>query len=81
VLDALVQTYDFLLMIAPPLGENGIAATLASNAEFVLLASVAGPQNGQVLEAEAQLIEAGAREVLLIGLPDPSPQIIGRDAA
>jgi Mrp family chromosome partitioning ATPase len=81
VLDALAETYDFLLMIAPPLDVNNIAGTLASKADFALLASVARPQNGQVLEAEAQLIEAGAGEVLLIGLPDLSPQIIGRDAA
>jgi hypothetical protein len=81
VLDALAETYDFLLMIAPPLEANGIAGTLASKADFAVLASVAGPQSGQVLEAEAQLIEAGAREVLLIGLPDLSPRSIGRDAA
>ncbi|WGJ14495.1 hypothetical protein QEV83_17995 [Methylocapsa sp. D3K7] len=81
VLDSLAQIYDFLIMIAPPLDVTNIAAILATKADFVLLASSAGPQNGQVLEAEARLIEAGAGEVLLIGLPDPSPRVIGRDAA
>ena len=68
-------------MIAPPLDVTDTAAMLATKADFALLASCAGPQNGQVLEAEARLIEAGAGEVLLIGLPDPSPRVVGRNAA
>jgi hypothetical protein len=74
VLDSLAQIYDFLIMIAPPLDVTDTAAMLATKADFALLVSCAGPQNGQVLEA-------GAGEVLLIGLPDPSPRVIGRNAA
>jgi len=81
VLDALAETYDFLLMIAPPLGENILAETLAAKADFAVLAMPAGPQGGTLIEAEARLIEAGAGEVLLIGLPAESPQSLGRDAA
>jgi hypothetical protein len=81
VLDALAETYDFLLMIAPPLGENILAETLAAKADFAVLAMPAGPQGGTLIEAEARLIEAGAGEVLLIGLPAESPQGLGRDAA
>jgi hypothetical protein len=81
VLDALAETYDFLLMIAPPLDQNSVAETLAAKADFAVLAMPAGPQGGSVFEAEARLIEAGAREVLLIGLPAESPQSLGRDAA
>jgi Mrp family chromosome partitioning ATPase len=81
VLDALAETYDFLLMIAPPLGQNSIAETLAAKADFAVLAMPAGPQDGTLIEAEARLIEAGAGEVLLIGLPAELPQSLGRDAA
>ena len=81
VLDALAETYDFLLMIAPPLDQNSIAETLAAKADFAVLAMPAGPQSGTAFEAEAQLLEAGAREVLLIGLPAATPQSLGRDAA
>jgi capsular polysaccharide biosynthesis protein len=81
VLDALAETYDFLLMIAPPLDQNSIAEALAAKADFAVLTVPAGPQGGAVFEAEAQLIEAGAREVLLIGLPAAAPQSLGRDAA
>jgi len=81
VLDALAETYDFLLMIAPPLGQNSIAETLAAKADFAVLAMPAGPRDGTLIEAEARLIEAGAGEVLLIGLPAELPQSLGRDAA
>jgi hypothetical protein len=81
VLDALAETYDFILMIAPPLDQSRIAETLAANADIVVLATPAGPRGGAIFEAEAQLIEAGAREVLLIGLPGATPQSFGRDAA
>jgi hypothetical protein len=77
----LAETYDFLLMIAPPLDQNSVAETLAAKADFAVLAMPAGLQGGSVFEAEARLIEAGAREVLLIGLPAESPQSLGRDAA
>ena len=81
VLDALTETYDFLLMIAPPLGHDGIAETLAAKADFAVLAVPARPQGGSVFEAESRLLEAGAREVLLIGLPAEPPHALGRDAA
>ena len=81
VLDALAETYDFLLMIAPPLSQNSIAIKIAPKADFAVLAMPAGPQGGTLFEAEAQLIEAGAGEVLLISLPAELPQSVGRDAA
>lgn len=81
VLDALAGTYDFLLMIAPPLDQNSIAEIVSAKADFAVLMTPAGPQGGTIFEAEARLIEAGAREVLLIGLPSGKPQGLGRDAA
>ncbi|MGH6831186.1 MAG: hypothetical protein ACREDG_08530, partial [Methylocella sp.] len=60
---------------------NGIAGTLAAKADVVLLAAAGEPRGGAVCEAEARLIESGAREVLLIGLPAESPRSLGLDAA
>jgi hypothetical protein len=80
-LDALAGIYDFIVTIAPPLDSNGIAKTLAAKADIVLLAAKREPRGGSVCEAERQLIESGAREVLLMGLPAQSPQGLGLDAA
>ncbi|MGH6838140.1 MAG: Wzz/FepE/Etk N-terminal domain-containing protein [Methylocella sp.] len=81
VLDALAGIYDFIVTIAPPLDQNGIAGALAAQADVVLLAAQGEPRGGGAFEAERQLIESGAREVLLIGLPAESPQSLGLDAA
>ncbi|MDQ6702721.1 MAG: Wzz/FepE/Etk N-terminal domain-containing protein [Pseudomonadota bacterium] len=81
VLDALAGIYDFIVTIAPPLDRNGIAGTLAAKADVVLLAAPGEPRGGAVFEAETRLIESGAREVLLIGLPAESPRRLGLDAA
>jgi Mrp family chromosome partitioning ATPase len=81
VLDALAGIYDFIVTIAPPLDWNGIAGILAAKADVVLLAAQGEPRGGAVFEAERQLIESGAREVLLIGLPAESPRSLGLDAA
>jgi capsular polysaccharide biosynthesis protein len=81
VIDALAGIYDFIVTIAPPLDRNGIAGTLAAQSDLVLLAAPGEPRGGAVVEAEAQLIESGAREVVLIGLPAESPRSLGLDAA
>jgi len=81
VLDALAGIYDFIVTIAPSLDRNDIAGTLAAQADVVLLAAPAEARGGGALEAEARLIESGAREVLLIGLPAESPRSLGLDAA
>jgi len=81
VIDALAGIYDFIVMIAPSLDQNGVAGTLAAQADVVLLAAPGEPRDGAVCEAEARLIDSGAREILLIGLPAESPRSLGRDAA
>ncbi|MGQ0446362.1 MAG: Wzz/FepE/Etk N-terminal domain-containing protein [Beijerinckiaceae bacterium] len=79
--DALAGIYDFIMTIAPPLDLNGVALALAAKADIVLLAAPGEPRAGAAFEAERQLTESGAREVLLIGLPALSPQSFGLDAA
>ena len=81
VIDALAGIYDFIVTIAPPLDRNGIAGTLAAQADVVLLAAPGEPRGGAVCEAEARLIESGAPEILLIGLPAELPRSLGLDAA
>ena len=81
VIDALAGTYDFIVTIAPPFDRNGIAGTLAAKADVVLLAAPGEPSGGAVVEAEARLIESGAPEILLIGLPAESPRSLGLNAA
>ncbi len=81
VIDALTGIYDFVVTIAPPLDRNGIAEALAANTDVVLLAAQGEPRGSAVVEAEARLIESGAREVLLIGLPVEPARILGLDAA
>ncbi|MDQ6868169.1 MAG: hypothetical protein M3178_07095 [Pseudomonadota bacterium] len=81
VLDALAGIYDFIVTIAPPLDRNGIAGSLAAKSDVVLMAAPGEPRGGAVFETEARLIESGAREVLLIGLPAESSRSLGLDAA
>jgi capsular polysaccharide biosynthesis protein/Mrp family chromosome partitioning ATPase len=81
MVDALAGIYDFVVTIAPPLDQNGIAGILAAKADIVLLAAPGEPHSGAVFEAEARLIDSGAGEVLLLGLPAGSPQSRGLDAA
>ncbi len=81
VIDALAGIYDFIVTIAPPLDRNGVAGTLAAQADVVLLTAPGEPRGGAVFEAEARLIESGAPAVLLIGLPAESLRSLGLDAA
>jgi len=80
-LETLARTYDFILLIAPPFDQNDLGKTLAANADFVVLSAPPRLYEGGAGEARAELIECGAREVLVIGLP-PRPSLsFGQDAA
>ncbi|QBR72431.1 hypothetical protein CU048_15365 [Beijerinckiaceae bacterium] len=80
-LEALAETYDFILLISPPLDESEIAKTLAAKADFVVLATPAQQSAEVAYEAELELMASGAREVLLVGVPTDRPQTLGRNAA
>src|SRR5262249_43381851 len=80
VLDALAEAYDFILIFAPPLDQEETAKILVAKAGFAVVAIPAGA-DGAVFAAEQELLESGAREVLLIGLPADVQQSFGRDAA
>jgi capsular polysaccharide biosynthesis protein len=80
VVETLARTYDFILLIAPPFDQDDMAKTLAAKADFVVL-SAPPPRESAAGAARIELIECGAQEVLVIGLPAPSHLSLGQDAA
>ncbi len=85
VFEALAETYDFVVLAAPPLDRADSALTLAEAVDFVVLATP--PQGGEIAwrNAEAALMERGAREVRIVGassrLRRSVASSLGRDAA
>jgi uncharacterized protein involved in exopolysaccharide biosynthesis len=65
-LDALAQTYDFIILAAPAWPASGMAISLAPHADLSVLADVPEfPKQRE--EAYAALLKAGAPEVMVIG--------------
>ena len=69
VLDALSETYDFLLMLAPPMVDGEIMRRLAPHADSVLLASRSEADDPAIVAAHGDLVEAGANDILLVTPP------------
>ncbi len=67
VLDALAETYDFIVLLAPAFPQSEIAKVMAPYADVVVLASEADADGEMLAALEDELIEAGARDVLLAG--------------
>ncbi len=67
VLDALAETYDFIVLLAPAFPQNEIAKVMAPYADVVVLASGADADDELLYALEDELIEAGARDVMLVG--------------
>ena len=67
ILDALSETYDFIVMLTPAFPNGEIAKIMAPYADFVVLATVTEPDRKKLAMLETELIEAGAREVLVAG--------------
>jgi uncharacterized protein involved in exopolysaccharide biosynthesis len=66
VLEALAQTYDFIILTAPALAASEMAKSLAPHADFVVLVGAWEAQE-RCEAAYGELIAAGAAEVMLIG--------------
>ena len=68
ILDALSETYDFVILLAPAFPRSDIAKVMAPYADIVVLTAsrTFDPVRLQFLEAE--LIEAGAQDVLVTGV-------------
>lgn len=81
ILDALAQTYDFVLLAAPPFSTSDMSKVLAPYADFVVLAV---PEDGDEVASKAaqqDLAEAGAAEVLVVGAAMEAAQDAAKDAA
>jgi Mrp family chromosome partitioning ATPase len=67
VLEALAQTYDFILLAAPPLAGSELTRKLIPQADFVILVGTAKTAKDKWDKARDELIAGGAKEVLAIG--------------
>lgn len=75
ILDALTETYDFIVLLTPAYPQSEIARVMAPYADFVVLSS-ADAADAAALEAlEDELSAAGAREVLVAGAERPSGEM------
>jgi uncharacterized protein involved in exopolysaccharide biosynthesis/Mrp family chromosome partitioning ATPase len=72
VLDALSQTYEFLIIVAPAMETDGLAMELAAHADLVALAASVEPDVAALEAASQDLYAAGAAEVIVLdgGLED-----------
>ncbi len=65
ILDALSETYDFILMLTPAFPQSEIAKVMAPYADFVVLTAAVTPDRDQLNGVKAEMLEAGARDVLV----------------
>ena len=66
VLDALCETYDHVVLVAPVLSRSDMASSLAPYADFAVLATAAADNDPVVLAACADLEKVGAGKVLVV---------------
>ena len=67
ILDALTETYDFIVLLTPAYPQSEIAKVMAPYADFVVLSAADDADAGMLATLEKELISAGAREVLVTG--------------
>lgn len=79
IIDALAETYDYVVTLAPQIESNDMAKILAQESDFAILESPARA-TGPYLAAEVQVIESSRGEVLLLGLEKGGPAL-ARSAA
>ena len=72
ILDALSETYDFILLLTPAFPQSEIAKVMAPYADFVVLTTVPAPDRDMLRKLEAEMIEAGAKEVLVAETTAPA---------
>ena len=80
VLEALSQTYDYVILLAPAVAQDTLTLSLAPLADFVILACSAQASDPSGSVAYAELRRAGDYEILAIAV-EPAPQDPVRDVA
>lgn len=63
ILDALSETYDFVLLLTPDFPQSEITKVMAPYADFIVVA--VGKSDASTADVERELLDAGAREVLV----------------
>ncbi len=66
ILDALSETYDFIMLLTPSFPQSEIAKVMAPYADMVVLAAAKASDRDVLHLLEAEMVEAGARDVLII---------------
>ena len=66
VLDALSQTYEFLIIAAPALEASELAKKFAADADLVALVAPSEPVDAALEDASDELYAAGAAEVIVL---------------
>jgi uncharacterized protein involved in exopolysaccharide biosynthesis/Mrp family chromosome partitioning ATPase len=65
ILEALSQTYDFILLMAPPFEGDETAFFLAAYADFVIVSEGAAEED-VTADIKRDLLEAGAQDVIIV---------------
>jgi polysaccharide biosynthesis transport protein len=65
VLEALSQTYDFVLLMAPPLDRNEMVKLIAANADSILVAAHSDVSETSA-KIKSELVDAGAKDVIVV---------------
>ncbi len=64
-LAALLHTYDFIILVAPPFERNETAFLVATHADFAAVAAT-DPSKSSTAEIRRDLINAGAKDVIFV---------------
>lgn len=67
ILDALSETYDFVVMLTPPLSQSEVAKVMAPYADVLVVAATRGAAASMLADVETEMTKAGARKVMVIG--------------
>ena len=65
ILDALSETYDFIVLLTPAFPQSEIAKVMAPYADFVVLTAAVAPDRDMLGALKAEMLDAGARDVLV----------------
>ncbi|MGD0633957.1 MAG: exopolysaccharide transport family protein [Beijerinckiaceae bacterium] len=75
ILEALSETYDFILLLAPSFPASEIVKIMAPHTDFIVLTAAADLGERQLDLLRNELIEAGARDILVARQPIPGKRV------
>jgi len=79
VLEALSETYDFILLMAPPFERDETVLFLAAHADFAIVSADAGAEEMTAIKRD--LLDAGAKDVIVVKKQAESMPFEHRDVA